>query len=471
MALTEQMRNRITDMCGTRPSDLTPTAWDVMGVLRGCTGAATVTGSWSHAEIAGLANCAPSTARRAIQALTERGYIAVYETAHANRYRLSSGDATVAEENIARLESERVGADPDDDALAVRALEQVQSPMFGIADAAARIALPGRPVAGRRQVIRPRRTGVRMVVDHEGPRGRVFRLVPVKCRESARALAEHMRATAEVGEIRVGWLARQAEETTEPVYDPRHVAEEPPRWHKVVVIGGMSVVILGSIIATIAMAASTSAAENEVPRLEPIAVQAWKTNPTPGGDEPTSVPSLTAGDHEAKGSRGYAPGGEAIGMPAWQAPAHVAPLIERDVTVTTPGVDTAVPAAYVATEEPSEADPAAAVPEPSTFVTGADGTVWEIGPDGTVLGGTPKPLPAPTEPAPIPEQPATEESKEEEPVTEEPTEEPKEGTTTGDESTAVVQPDVLPGDSWVKPSVQPAPPVEAAGVDTEAATA
>lgn len=161
--MSEEMQARAAEMIGSRPSDLSPAAYSVLAALRGVSGARTVLGAFSVADVAGLADVAPSTARRAMRRLADLGYVALYAEGDG-RWRLSSADSSAAERNIESVEAAGAARERDD-ALAVRALKQVQSPMVGIADVAARIALPGRPMAGRRSTVRPHRTGVRRVLD------------------------------------------------------------------------------------------------------------------------------------------------------------------------------------------------------------------------------------------------------------------------------------------------------------------
>lgn len=387
MALTTTTRNRITEMIGARPSDCTPAMWDVFGVLRGVTGAATVTGIWSYAEIAGLANCTPSTARKAIRELHERGYIAVYDTAHANRYRLSAGDCAAAERMITRLTDRTDTATTAADTPATP--DTPTAPMDGIRDAADRLAFPGRPMHGRRTPIRPARVGTRLVTDHDTPRGRVFRLVPVRAGESARAL---MAAMAEDrGEIRVGAFlpGRKNTRGDDGNYRPKHLAtDDRPRWQRMVAPVGLGLVIAASLTMLGVTAANTHAAETTVP--EP---KTWLTGPTwktvdPGIDEPTENKSRRTNDD----MRGYTPTPAGEAEAAGEAAEITLPGIVLEDTPRAPEQEVnpieelAGESATTATEATTASPYAVIDTATTTTVTDANGTVWEIGADGTVLG-------------------------------------------------------------------------------------
>lgn len=382
MALTDTMRNRIVEMIGARPSDCSPAMWDVLGVLRGCTGAATVTGNWSYAELAGLAACTPATARKAVRSLTERGYIAVYESAHAGRYRLSAGDAAAAGRNM-RTPAVRKLSEP---VPANTGLGVAVEPMTGIVDATTSVPSLGSPARARRSVIRPRRTGTRLVTDHETPRGRVFRLVNVeRCRESARALARAM--ADDRGEIRAGFLARMSRDTTEAAYEPRHLVEdERPFWQRAVVPVGMTTIILASIAMVVATAADAQSAMSTVPEApEVLAGEQWETV-NPGVDEPTENASRDTNDDMT----GYLPtaDGEATASTPTVERGATDLLVSEDATdvhVAVPGVDTSTVSAELPETGQSELGEETAAAA-STFVTDATGTVWEVAADGTVLG-------------------------------------------------------------------------------------
>lgn len=381
MALTDTMRNRIVELIGARPSDCSPAMWDVLGVLRGCTGAATVTGDWSYAEVAGLAACTPATARKAVRSLTERGYIAVCESGCAGRYRLSAGDVAAAGRNM-RTPAVRKISEP---VPANTGLGVAVEPMTGVVDATACIPSLGSSARARRSVIRPRRTGTRLVTDHETPRGRVFRLVNVeRCRESARALAAAM--SEDRGEVRAGFLARMSRDTTEAAYEPRHLAEDGRSfWQRAVVPVGMTTIILGSVAMLIATAADAQSAMSAVPEVPEVLVgEQWETV-NPGVDEPTENASRGTNDNMV----GLTPttGGEAAANTPAAERGATDMLVDEDATdvqVTIPGVDTATVAGEKAAGEAMLVIPP--VQAPSTYVTDATGTVWEIAADGTVLG-------------------------------------------------------------------------------------
>lgn len=378
MALTNTTRNQITELIGTRPSDCTPTMWDILGVLRGCTGAATVTGTWSYTEIAGLANCAPTTARKAIRELAERGYITVYDTAHANRYRLSAGDTAAAEQTINRLTQGRE--------------TKPLPPTDSTTDAADRLALPGRPKhTGRRQTIRPKHTGCRLITEHDTPRGKVFRLIPARAQQSAKALQAIL--ADDRGEIRVDALTpTRSQQETDP-YQPRHRQEDTrPRWQRLIAPVGLGVIIAASLAMLGVTAANTAAAEAAIPApsTQPI-YPTWKTT-NPGVDEPTENRSRTTNDDMA--ARLPSPDGEATPQ------GSVAEREAHTLTDNGDGGGTVGDTATTASTLPhvileNTPQPGAATPNPieelakesaTTTITDTNGTVWEITADGTVLG-------------------------------------------------------------------------------------